>query len=98
MRTSLEFILGLIRHADPAFAGFEDFCGPHASALRLWQRYGFLATRPEPNRVPSCPHCRQGVPFEARGRLICDRCLSAVDRRHLLLWRFDLNALLAWLA
>jgi hypothetical protein len=98
MRPSLEFILGLIAGADPACASFDDFLGPHAEALRLWQQRGFLASEPEPIRVPSCPHCREGVPIGAGNRLVCVLCLSEIDRQHLRLWRFDVEALLGWLA
>jgi DNA-binding winged helix-turn-helix (wHTH) protein len=98
MLSDLEFVLGLLAQADPAFAGFEDVTGPHAHVLRLWQHQGFLAMEPELQRVPSCPHCREGTPTDVGNRLLCGRCLSSIDRRHLLHWRFDLAAFLTWLA
>jgi hypothetical protein len=98
MAASLEFILGLIARSDPPRAAAEDFRGPHGAALRVWQRLGFLASEPEPNRVPSCPHCREGVPVVVGSRLLCENCLSEVDPGHLSLWRFDLERLLGWLA
>ncbi|MFL5328575.1 MAG: hypothetical protein ACJ8C4_06640 [Gemmataceae bacterium] len=94
----MEFILGLVDDSDPAFAAFGDFLGPHAAALRVWQAMGFLSQRPEPNRVPSCPECRAAVPITLNGGLLCPRCLSNVDQRHLSLWRFELERLLSWLA
>jgi hypothetical protein len=59
---------------------------------------GFLETEPEPNPVASCPHCREGVPSLLGARYVCGICQSPVDRSHLLLWRWDLEALLSWLA
>jgi hypothetical protein len=95
---NLEFVLGLLDRHDPAYAGAEDFESDNGLALRLCQRVGFLRTEPELNPVASCPHCREGVPWQLRGRYVCGTCHSTVDRRHLLLWRFDLEALLVWLA
>jgi hypothetical protein len=98
MRPSLQFILGLLDRSAPAVVAWEDFEGEHGAALRLWQQLGVLTKEPEWNRVQSCPHCHEGIPLQLPGHYICDSCLSAVDRQQLLLWRFDLPALLAWLA
>ncbi len=98
MYASLTFTVGLLNDFDPPVAAAEDLQGPHGEVLRGWQRQGFLAAEPEPHRVPSCPHCRRGPPVRADGRLICAFCLSDVDPQHLCLWRFDLEALLVWVA
>jgi hypothetical protein len=98
MTNSLAFILGLLDHCDPACVSGEDFAGPHGSALRLCQRKGFLAKEPGRHPVPSCPHCREGVPLLLGGRYLCAVCESPVDARHFQLWRFDLGAFLTWLA
>jgi hypothetical protein len=98
MSASLEFILGLLGRDHPAHAAAEDFAGEHGEALRLWQRLGLLSREPGRNPVASCPHCGEGVPYAIRGRHRCNRCGSAVERRHLRLWRFDLDAFLGWLA
>lgn len=98
MPPSLEFILGLLDRDCPAHVSQEDFAGEHGGLLRLWQRLGFLATVPGQHPVPSCPHCREGVPSRLGGRYVCHACQSAVDHRHALLWRFDLEAFLMWIA
>jgi hypothetical protein len=98
MPTDLEFVLGLLNRSYPAFASHDDFLGPHAPVLRLWQRMGFLAAEPEPHPVPSCPYCQEGVPISVGRTFLCACCLSSVDPGHLLRWRFDLDALLRWLA
>jgi hypothetical protein len=98
MHASLEFTLGLLDRSDPALAAEEDFQGPHGAILRAWQQQRFLSREPEPNRVPSCPHCRAGIPIAVGGPLICSHCMSEVDPRHLYLWRVDLERFLAWLA
>lgn len=95
---SLAFLLGLLEHSFPAHVAWEDFEGEHGAALRLWQRQGFLAKEPGQHPVPSCPHCCEGVPYALGDRSICNNCGSTVDPRHLLQWRFDLEAFLAWLA
>jgi hypothetical protein len=38
------------------------------------------------------------VPYLFGGHHLCNSCCSAVDPRHLLWWRFDLEAFLTWLA
>jgi hypothetical protein len=98
MPTDLEFVLGLLDRSYPAFVSQDDFLGPHASMLRLWQRMGFLAADPEPHPAPSCPYCLAGVPISIGAILLYGRCLSRVDPGHLLRWRFDLDAFLRWLA
>lgn len=98
MDPDLAFILGLLDRQAPSCVSHEDFLGTHAPALRLWQRLGFLAREPERNPVPSCPHCCEGVPYPLGGRYVCGTCQSPVDPRHLLLWRFHLEAFLTWLA
>jgi hypothetical protein len=96
--SSLEFILGLLDHHSPAFVAAEDFEGEHCKPLQLWQRMGFLSREPERHPAPGCPHCLEGMPILLAGRYRCDTCHSPIDPRHLLLWRFDLGAFLAWLA
>ena len=98
MQPSLEFILGLLDRRFPAVASTEDFAGAHGRTLHLWQRRGFLAREPEGQPASSCPRCREGVPHRLGGRLLCDVCHSPVDERHMLRWRFDLDAFLEWLA
>src|SRR5438876_10641870 len=98
MWDSLEFVVGLLDRHEPAYVSAEDFEGVHGPALRLCQRLGFLRTEPERNPAASCPHCREGVPALLGGRYVCGTCHSAVDRCHLLLWRYDLEAVLTWLA
>lgn len=98
MWDSVEFVLGLLDHTDPAFVAAEDLEGAHGLLLRFCQRQKVLRTEPEPNPVISCPHCREGTPHRLGDRYVCGRCSSTVERRHLLLWRFNLDTLLAWLA
>jgi hypothetical protein len=98
MQLDLTFLLGLLDRDDPAYVSQEDFAGDHRRMLRLWQRMGFLSRVPERHPVPSCPRCREGTPLLLAGRCICAECGSTVDSRHLLLWRFDLEAFLGWLA
>jgi hypothetical protein len=98
MPASLPFLLGLLDRDEPAHVAFEDFSGRHGPALRLWQRRGFLGREPGQHPVPGCPHCGRGVPYRLADRYRCGVCSSTVDARHLLLWRFDLEALLRWLA
>jgi hypothetical protein len=97
MRHSLAFLLGLFDRSPAACVSWEDFQSEHGPALRLWQQLGLLANEPAWNAAASCPHCWGGTPLPLAGRYVCDSCLSAVDDRHLLLWRFDLDALLVWL-
>jgi hypothetical protein len=98
MPSDLEFLLGLLDRSFPASAAVEDFDGPHGEMLRLWQRLGFLVSEGQRHPTPSCPHCGDGVPYPLGDRVLCPRCRSTVDPRHLLLWPFDLGAFLAWLA
>ncbi len=98
MHPSLEFILGLLDRHVPARIAAEDLAGPHGQALKLWQRLGLLETTPEPHPTPSCPHCKVGVPFPVSDRFLCSVCLGSIGRQHLLLWRFNLDAFLRWLA
>jgi hypothetical protein len=98
MQASLEFILGLLDRPSLAFASADDFAGRHGDALRVWQRLGFLSSDAEANPVRCCPHCREGEPVLIGARHICAACHSVVDSRRLRLWRFDVDALLAWLA
>lgn len=98
MTDSLAFILGLLdRHERPLVTA-EDLDGEHGKALRLWQRKRFLAQEPQHHPVPSCPHCREGVPIRLGEKLLCDGCGSTVDPRHLHMWTLDLAAFLGWLA
>lgn len=97
MPHSLEFVLGLLEHADPAFVGFDDLDGKHGALLLLLQRQGFLSDDAEPHPTPSCPYCRVGIPLPCRNRLICTDCLSDVPAGHLSRWRFDPGAFLSWL-
>ena len=94
----LTFLLGLLERDDPAAVAFEDFTGTHGTTLRLWQRRGFVARQPGVHPVPSCPHCRRGVPYRVRDRYLCHRCGARIDPRHLCLWRLDLHRFLRWLA
>ncbi len=98
MPAHLEFILGILDQRYPAFACHDDFTGPHGRALQLWQRLGFLAREPECHPAASCPHCRDGSPYRLGKKLLCPGCRSTVDPRHLVRWRFDLDAFLSWLA
>src|SRR5262245_61681982 len=98
MPGSLEFILGVVDHRFPAYVAWEDFQGGHGRMLRQWQRRGFLVKDAERHPTPSCPHCLEGRPYLLGGRYVCGSCLSTVDERHLGRWRFDLEALLVWLA
>jgi hypothetical protein len=97
MRASLEFLLGLLQRRRPCVA-HEDFAGPHGGLLGLLQGMGIVARRPGANPCPGCPHCGEGVPYPLGGRLVCTRCASTVDLRHLLLWPLDAGAFLTWLA
>jgi hypothetical protein len=98
MPRSLDFILGLLDRSDPAWASGADFGGPHAEALRIWQRYGFLAERPEAHPAPSCPSCGEGTICRVGEDYLCGQCLDAVDPTCLLLWRFDLRVVLEWIS
>lgn len=97
MPRSIEFALGLLEHAAPAFASFDDLSGEHGDTLRLFQRNGFLFRDAEPNPVPSCPRCAIGTLLPSGDRLICTACLSVVPTGHLSRWRFDTGAFLSWL-
>ncbi len=98
MRASSEFLLGLLGREDPACVSAEDWEGVHGPTLRLWQGMGFVDRVPAMNPVPSCPHCGEGVPYRCGRRLLCDRCRSEVDVRHLHLWCLRLPAFLDWVA
>jgi len=98
MRHGLESLLRLLDSAHPADASGEEFDGPCGETFRVFQRAGFLATEPAMNPALSCPHCVAGTPYILGGRYVCNRCRSTVDRRHLQLWRFDLEAFLRWFA
>jgi hypothetical protein len=98
MHRSLEVILGILERESSPCVAQEDFDGPHGEALRLWQDMGFLARESGSNPVPGCPYCGDGVPQSMQGRLVCNRCGSVIDAKHLLLWPFDLPAFLRWLA
>lgn len=97
MDEKVEFLLGLLDRAEPQVS-FEDFAGRHGTALRLWQRLGFVASVPAANPVPSCPHGCDGVPYVLQGQFRCNRCAGSVDRRHLCLWPINLATFLTWLA
>ncbi len=96
--SNLELLLGLYESEVPAGVAWEDFLGPDAPALRTWQQMGFLGREPGCHPSPGCPYCHEGVPYLLGDRCLCNRCHSAVDRRHLLLWPLDLDAFLRWLA
>lgn len=98
MRASLEFLFGILDRDDSPAMAWEDWTGPHAHAVRLWQRLGFVGGEPGPHPVPSCPHCGGGAPYKFGDRCLCPACLATVDPRHLLLWPVDLPAFLGWLA
>jgi hypothetical protein len=98
MTSDTAFPLGLIDQTFPAHVAHEDFLGPNGDALRRWQATGFLATEPGRHPAPSCPHCTEDVPHMLGGALLCPGCLSVSDQKHLLLWRFNLDAVLRWLA
>src|SRR5438045_3064019 len=98
MPTDLEFILGILDRDSPPRVAWEDFLGEYGKTLRLWQQKGFLSAEPETNPVPTCPHCDDGTPYCIDDRCLCNACSSDVDPRHLLLWRFDLEAFLSWIA
>jgi hypothetical protein len=98
MSSALEFLLGLLEARALACAAWEDFQGPHAQALLLWQGMGFVDRDPGQNPVPGCPYCAEGVPYRLGERFLCNRCFSTVDYRHLLLWMVNLRAFLRWLA
>lgn len=95
---SVEFALGLLARGGPAGVAAEDFDGPHGDVLRAWQDQGFVARTPGVHPAPGCPHCGGGVPYPVGGRLLCPRCRSPVDPRHLLLWPVDREAVLAAVA
>jgi hypothetical protein len=98
MRASLEFLLGILDQDDPPAVTWDDWTGPHADGVRMWQRIGFVGTEPGPHPFPSCPGCGEGVPYRIGDRCVCPACCTPVDPRHLLLWPVDLPAFLGWLA
>jgi DNA-binding winged helix-turn-helix (wHTH) protein len=98
MQDSLAFILGVLDRSSPAFVAAEDFAGPHAAALRLWQRLGLLANAGEPHPVPSCPECREGIPVLLGDCTLCGTCQSPIGPEQLQRWRFDHDAFMSWLA
>lgn len=98
MRASVEFLLGLLDADECASLAQEDWDGPHAGVLRLWQQLGFIDAEPGLNPAAGCPHCGEGVPYQLDARLLCPVCLSEVDPARLHLWRVRLSPLLDWIA
>jgi hypothetical protein len=97
MTPAVEFLLGLLDLEEPVCLGWEDIVGPHARAVRLWQRMGIVRREPAYNPARSCPECGEGTPYRVGGSWRCDRCRSVVDDRHLLLWPFDAAVFFRWL-
>ncbi len=95
---SVPFLLGLLSPDAPAFVTAEDIDGPHREVIRVWQQRGFIAWDPGMHPAPSCPHCAEGVPYRAEGRLLCSSCRSELDPRELLAWPVRRDAFLAALA
>lgn len=95
--TDPAFLAGLV-DADPPAAALDDLAGPHGDALRAWQALGLVAREPAAHPAPTCPHCLDGVPARLGDRVVCDRCFTGVDPRHLLAWPLDRAALFAVLA
>ena len=83
---------------DPVCLDWEDVTGPHAQAVRLWRRMGFVSRDPGHNPSPSCPACGEGMPYSVGGAWRCNRCRCAVDERYLRLWAVDVPAVLGWFA
>src|SRR5262249_11275656 len=98
MDIAVEFLLRLLDLYPLALVDWDDLRGKYAALLGACQAVGFLSLRPQRHPVPSCPHCGKGVPSPVGGRLLCNRCLSAVDPRHLHCWQFDRRAFLYWLS
>ena len=96
MRGSIEFLLGLLDRDEYPCVSSEDLDGDHGPMLRIAQQLGLIANEPGANSVASCPHCEDGVPYRLGERLLCNSCHSTVDPCHLLLWRVDRMAFLAW--
>jgi hypothetical protein len=94
MANSVAFLAGLLDGSDPVGVGADDFAGVHGPALREWQRLGLLSREPSAHPAPGCPCCGEGVPYEVRGRYICDRCGSRVNGAELHLWSIDRRAFL----
>ncbi len=95
---SAAFLAGLLSCDAPAFVTAEDVGGPHRDALKTWQELGFVGREPGLHPRPSCPHCAEGVPYRAEGRLVCSACGSAVDECELFAWPVRREAFLAALA
>jgi hypothetical protein len=95
---SVAFLLGLLAHDAPAFVTAEDLGSPHGDAIGKWQALGFIDREPGMHPHPSCPHCAEGVPYRAEGRLVCSACRTALDDRALLAWPVRREAFVASLA
>lgn len=98
MRRALESLFRLMDSTCPAEVSAEELDGPHGLMLRMFHRMSFLASEPCMNPVPSCPDCFSGTPYLLGDQYVCNHCRSNVDKRHLQLWRFDLESLLRWFA
>jgi hypothetical protein len=98
MRTSVEFLLGLLDQDGPPYLAAEDFDGPHGPILRIWQGLNLIGQEPFQSPAASCPHCGEGVPYRLDNRHVCATCRAAIDPRHLLLWSLDRGAVLRWIA
>lgn len=95
---SQEYLVGLLDPARAPFVTAEDLGGPHRDAIRRWQAMGFIAWDPGMHPAPSCPHCGDGVPYRAEGRLLCSVCCSRLDPRELLAWGVQRDAVFTALA
>mgnify|MGYP000892864297 CR=1 FL=1 len=98
MSSHADFLIGLLDVDDPVCLDWEDVTGPHAQAVRLWRRMGFVSRDPGHNPSPSCPACGEGMPYSVGGAWRCNRCRCAVDERYLRLWAVDVPAVLGWFA
>ena len=96
--SSLAFLLGLLALGAPAFVTGEDIDGPHKDALATWQALGFIGREPGVHPHPTCPHCAEGVPYRAEGRLLCSGCRCVLPPRELLAWPVHREAFLTALA
>ncbi len=98
MRRSLEVVLGLLDTEVPALLSAEDFAGPMAPSLDLFERMGFLPAEPGMNPVPSCQHCLAGTPYRLAGRHHCNCCGEEVSLVALQIRRLEPEPLLGCLA